>query len=355
MAFRARLRGRLSPVAGMKLARLLEAPEEAIARQVERFERSPLFSRLVALGVVRVERYAAARFAARRFAGYSLRTTDSGLSNGIDAGSSEVRLIVRIGHDLFRSAFLSDERRSDKDRADLCGISEPEARLLREFVDRLYVQGEFSGTIDAPAPTETYSSVAGFRMEDGKPVLAFFNREIWKGGYRIDADRREDFMRAMRPHEARKADALLRELEFVEKRKSTLYRSLEILLEEQADYLASGNRDRRRPFSQRELAERLGVCPSVISRMISNKAVELPWGVDVPLRQLFPSRKEILSAHVLDIKAELPTLSDSGIREEIRRRYGVLLSRSSILQYRMSYRTLALDRGRTLETCGAQA
>jgi predicted nucleic acid-binding OB-fold protein len=354
MGCSAGLRCRPGLAAGIKLARLLEAPEAEIAQRVRLLERGPLFERLVSTGVVSVEPYTDARFAVRRFAGYALRAGDSGLSEALDGNSEEVQLMLRIGRERFEGVFLRDERLTDRQRASACGITEVQARKLRGLVDRLYIQGEFAGEAQPGAPVTVFSSVAGIAVEAGKPILAFFHRDIWKGRYRIDADRRAALIGALRPDEVARAEALLRELELVDRRKSTLYKILEIIVEEQQDYFVSRDRDRRRPLLQCTVAARVGVSGSVVNRMVSNKAVEMPWGIEVPLKELLPSRKRILSGRVFSMKAEHPKLTDDEIREKFHQRYGVALSRALIFQYRTAHGALVPRADRTFDTCAAE-
>jgi RNA polymerase sigma-54 factor len=320
--------------ARVEFAQLLAAPEREVAETVRELEGEPLFRRLVDAGVVAIDAYASARFAARRFAGYELRSTGEGLPEAIDGNSDEIRLLSRLGRELFEEVFLRDEALTDRQRAERCAISEREAKRLREFVDTLYIQAEFSAAPSQGAPATVFSSVAGVSVEAGQPVLAFFHREIWKGRYRIDAGRREDVLGALTPTEARGMSDLLRQLELVDRRKTTLYQVLEAVLEAQAEYFITRDPDRRRPLTQRDLASRLEVCPSVINRVITNKAIELPWGVEVPLKDLLPSRKTVLRDQVYLLTSSRPGLTDDAIKGEIDRLFGVSLSRQSISQYR---------------------
>lgn len=319
----------------LKLARLLEAPEKDLEALVRKLEADELFSRLKNAGVISLQPYPQARFSARCFAGRELRASiGEGLPELIDGRNDWARLISKIGEDSFKECFLNDGSLSDEQCARLCGISREEARGLKEFVDRLYIQVEFEDPRAQLAPAKVFSAVAGIALENGRPVLGFFNREIWKGRYQIDADKREALLRGASHREARRLENLLRQLEFLDRRKSTLYRVLEALIEIQADYLVTGDPDQRRPLTQRELAARLEIDPSVLNRLISNKSVQLPWGLEAPIGILLPSAKLVLKNHLYQISLEHPTLSDEGLRIEISRKHGRNLSRRSIAQYR---------------------
>ncbi len=319
----------------MKLARLLEAPEAEIERRVVALEAGALFGRLLESGVVTRQAPEHARFASRRFAGRALRTSSEGLPELTDGNGDLAKLMQSIGQEDFTAVFLGDDARTDAQRAKLCGIKPADARRLREFVDRLYVQGEFEAPAPNAAPAEpTFSALAGIAIEDGKPVMGFFHREIWDRRYLINDERRRDLALDLPARDAKKAETLLRELEYIDQRKTTLYRVLEAVLETQADYLVSGEAERRVPLTQKALSDRLDVSPSVLNRLIANKSVELPWGLEAALSVFVPSRKSLLRDQLHDLALARPELSDEGLRAAIRELHGVELSRRSITQYR---------------------
>lgn len=318
----------------MKLARLLELPERDLERRVREIEAGELFRALLDAGVIALETPPHARFAARRFAGHGMRTSGEGLPELIDGKGDLARLMLRVGQDLFQECFLGEASLPDDERARRCGLSRDEARRLREYVDRLYVQEQFESASPAPAAESTFSAVAGIAIEDGKPVLSFFHREIWNKRYRVDPDKQKMWLRPLAAKAAGRADALLRELDFIDRRKTTLYRVLEALISEQADFLTASDPERRAPLTQKALAERLGIAPSVLNRLIANKCVELPWGLESPLGVFVPSRKALLLGRLHDLARKNPGLSDEGLRAELAKSHGVALSRRSIAQYR---------------------
>lgn len=334
------MRTRLATKAGaavqarMKLARLLEAPEKALEKRVLEIESGELFARLRDGGVVRVEAPEHARFASRRFAGRGLRASAGELPALIDGRGDLVELIQKVGQEAFEENFLGEASASDAARAKACGITLDEAKRLREYVDRLFVQEQFEA---APAASESeplLSAVAGVAIEDGKPVLAFFHREIWNKRYRVDDEKRRALLAELKPREAKRADALLRELDFLDRRKTTLYRVLEAVLAAQSAFLSSGDPARREPLTQKSLAERLDITPSVLNRLIANKSVEMPWGTEAAMSVFVPSRKSLLLGQLHDLARENPDATDETLRVMISRIHGVELSRRSIAQYR---------------------
>jgi hypothetical protein len=318
----------------MKLARLLELPERDLERRVREIESGEVFRSLMEAGVIALETPSHARFAARRFAGHGMRTSVEGLPELIDGNGDLAQLMMRVGQDLFQECFLGEAALPDKERARACGLTLDEVRRLREYVDRLYVQEQFESAASSPAPETTFSAVAGIAIEDGKPILGFFHRDIWDKRYRVDVEKQKEWLSSLAARAARRADTLLRELEFIDRRKTTLYRVLEALIAEQADFLVASDPERRRPLSQKSLAERLNIAPSVLNRLIANKCVELPWGLESPLGAFVPSRKSLSLGRLHDLARLNPGLSDEGLSAALNESYGVALSRRSIAQYR---------------------
>ena len=331
--------------ARLEFARTLEAPEREIEANLRILEASPIFLLLKKAGVV-APATGIPRLAVRRFIGYQLRGTAEGIGAALNGRSHEIAIMSRLGQSLFEDVFLCDEPLSDNERAVRCGITCAEARQLRELVDRIYIESEVSDTGISAARQSSPEAVARFSVASGAPQLEFFNGKIWRGRYVVDLQRRDALLRTLTTAEACQARSFLFELELLERRNSLLHRLLDVVMEVQRIYLVSKDPDDRRPLTQAEVAGRLHVAPSVINRLISNKAVELPWGLEAPIKALFPSRKTILRDQVYILAVARPALTDNEIRVEVGRLFGVSLSRTSIGQYRNELRA---PRG---TTCG---
>lgn len=322
--------------ARMKLARLFAATEEEARELALNLEESPVFKRLKLSGVVRLAEFPRARFAAKQFAGCGVKlSAGSGLGGLIDGNGEIVKLIQRVGRENFEKWFLRSEA-SEATAAEECDLTLVEARRLREFVDKVYIQAEFDSMgVEPQAPPEKfYSAVAGITIENGRPVLAFFNREVWKGKYSVDSQRFSEYLSSLSGPEAEKAQSLMRRLEFIEQRKTTLYRLLELLLKAQEAYLVSGDPEKRKPLTQRDLSREIGTDPSVLNRLVSNKSVQLPWGLEAPLVVLIPSAKDIAKELLYGVIETNQGRSDEKLRQLLEERHAIKLSRRSIAQYR---------------------
>ena len=317
----------------LKLAGLMEMSEEDFEKQLKELENSRLFKLLKTSGVVNLAEFPSARYAARNFAGYGLRLSAGDLPELADGQGDLVRLMQRIGQEDFEACFLKDTGMTDAQRIEKCGITEQDAARLREFVNRAFIHAEFEGS-PAPLPEKVFSAVAGIEMEDGAPALAFFNREVWKGRYRVNREKLAQYAASFSRADGNKIENILKRLEFADQRKTTLYRALELLIGVQADFLASGEPSRRRPLSQRTLAKNLGVDTSVLNRLVSNKSVQLPWGSEAPMATLLPSSKDVNKERLYSMASGMPDVSDAELGLEFEKRHGVKLSRRSIAQYR---------------------
>jgi hypothetical protein len=330
---RAALRLETSLQGRLKLARLLSMPEEEAAKLAREIETDPLYARLVAAGAVRRPRFPAAAFSARRLAGRSLVSPESALGELLDGRSDLVELMRRVGPELLRDCFLESERMSDAERARRCGLSEEEAATLRQWLDRLYIRTEFEPR--AAAPAEVFSTVAGIGIRAGRPELRFFRRDIWSGAYEVDEARLGAFNSASDPRVRARAHRLIERMRRLDRRKTALYRALEALLDAQADYLKSGDPARRQPMTQRSLALAIGVETSALNRLISNKAIELPWGSEAPIACLLPSAKTLARERLGALARKRPEATDEALRRELAERHHVYLSRRSVAQYRL--------------------
>lgn len=320
--------------ARIKLARLLELPESEIAARILDIEADPLFRRLAEAGVLSVQPFRRVRFTTRAMDGRHLRAADDGLGDLIDGGGELAGLMRKVGQDRFEACFLGEARLSDAQRAKTCGITQAEAKALREFVDRLYVRSEFEAAEPRVASATVYTTVAGIVIEAGRPVLAFFDREVWKGRYLVDQERYSELKTRLAPEQAAETEQFMCRVNLIAFRQTNLYRILEALIGAQASYLSTGDPDKRVPLTQRKVATDLKVAPSVLNALIANKSVELPWRLEAPVKALLPSRKTLMRDRLYDLAIERPEAGDDALREELRSLYGAALSRPSIIQYR---------------------
>ncbi len=325
---------RMRTLGAIKLARLLKASETEFESEIKKIESAPLFQKLLTEGIIQIIPYAGAAFRTGKIEGPSPRSSD-GLPEILDGKGEMIPVIQKIGQEHFERYFLGDENFSVAETSLACGITLDEAVRLKELVNRLYIQSEFESPSDNSEPRTVFSTVARIEIAGGRPALAFFNREIWKGRYQIDANKRSALEKSLPPGESTRLERMLRQLEILETRKSTLYRVLEALIAEQAEFLVSGDRNRLHILTQKTLADRLDINPGLLNRLISNKAVQLPWGLTAPLKLFFINRKAVLKNELCGLMASRSRLPDRELARIIRDLFSHEISRRTVAQYRL--------------------
>ncbi|MFO7996820.1 MAG: hypothetical protein R6U93_06760, partial [Dehalococcoidia bacterium] len=112
-------------------------------------------------------------------------------------------------------------------------------------------------------------------------------------------------------------------------------RVLQNIVEKQTPYFESGNARALLPFSQKELAERIGLVPSSVSRAIASKSLETPWGEEKAIKDFFPRPrrfKKELVRQLLETEEDFP--SDEAIKAKLEQEFGVSISRRSVASLR---------------------
>lgn len=128
----------------------------------------------------------------------------------------------------------------------------------------------------------------------------------------------------------------------IEKRRKTLYRILNSLIEYQQEFFKQGY-SFLKPITMTEFAHQLGVHPSTISRAIANKYLESPWGIHklkyfftAPVGQNGQTDKRIIFDKIKEMiekEDKKSPLSDNRIARQLSRE-GIIISRRTVTKYR---------------------
>ena len=112
----------------------------------------------------------------------------------------------------------------------------------------------------------------------------------------------------------------------------------------QSDFLSKNQDQSMRPISLRQLAHRLDLAPSTVSRAISGRSVQLPWGKEVPLIALLPGRRRVLREILSDwIASAGPHETDAVLADRLRSERGIKISRRTVNAVRNELRKRALQ------------
>ena len=327
----------------LEQASLLEMPEEEFNRLTTEVESSPLFRKLYRKdGIIHYQRYPKTDFSPRFYqlneeiaAGTDTLDIDSLLSSKGDV----IRLIKKIGLDNFKRYFLYPEPRvSIEEVAQECDLELAEVERIDSLINEFSIMSEFyNPSVLSSEYGIHYSKVASIERGAEGFIISYLSPSYARGRYSIDYARFEELRQsgAITKAEAKEIRQLFKKLELINSRKDTVTRILQGIVEKQAPYFESGNGKSVLPFSQKELAERIGLAPSSISRAISGKSLEMPWGEEKALKDFFPRprkfRKELVR-QLLETGEEFP--SDEAIKAELEQKFGVSISRRLVASLR---------------------
>lgn len=133
-------------------------------------------------------------------------------------------------------------------------------------------------------------------------------------------------------------------LRCIEQRRQTLYRITEALLEMQHDFFYSGE-NALKPLVLKDVAQKLGIHLSTVSRAINGKYIQTPHGI-FELKHFFNSgldskKGSIASISIKDIMEKLieqeiteQPLSDQELAEILQEKYDIEISRRTVAKYR---------------------
>jgi len=336
------MRQQLSQVLRMEQATLLEMPEEAFQKLIAEIEQSPLFQRLHQKGKL-IRR--------QRFPGIDISSSFYQLNEETvaDKGSLDVESLLlnkkhiighmqRLGLEKFKRYFLFPESgMTAEEIAKECDLPVPEVQKINSLIDEFSILSEFYHPSALSSEVVHYSRIAS--VEKGKDgfAIGFFSPSLARGGYAIDYEKFEQLKAGgtFSQTEIKQATQLFRKLELINSRKDTISRILQNIVERQALYLESGDLRTLLPFNQKELAKRIGLAPSSVSRAIRGKSIDTPWGKETPLKHFFPRprtfKKELLRQL---LETEEGLVSDEAIKVRLREKFGVAISRRSVANLR---------------------
>lgn len=345
------LQGRLAA------AKWIALSEPEVAREVRELESDPLFSELLYGGarVLRRKRWPAAGL---HSGFYEIKEDlaagrgSADISDILEKKDDLVALIRRIGRDAFEKYFLYGEE--GKPLAQVCrelGLSEAEGKRILDLVLEVGARSEF---FTPPTAAETagkgYHCIARIEKDPRDPenLYFLFTAPQWaRGRYEVLYDRLESWKkeRKLAADERRRLRRMLKRIELLNMRQDTLFQILSRATTAQSAYLRTRVESRRRPLSLRELARRIGVAPSTVSRAVGTRSVELPWGEEAPLKSLLSGQRVVVMSILnawLEAGEVRPGVTDDELMRRLAREHGISVSRRTVNECR---RKLQKDEG----------
>ncbi|UCD54126.1 MAG: hypothetical protein JSU76_00020 [Dehalococcoidia bacterium] len=327
----------------LEQASLLEMPEEEFTKLIIEAEGSPLFKKLYRKEkIIRYQRYPRTDISPRFYqlneeiaAGTSTLDIESILSDKEDV----VRQIQKIGLENFKRYFLFPETGvSVEEVAQECNLELAEVEKINSLINEFSIRSEFyHPSALSPEHGVHYSKVASIERGAEGFIIGYLSPSHARGRYSIDYERFEELKSngAITGAEIKEIRQLFKRLELINSRKDTVTRILQGIVEKQAAYFESGDPKALLTLSQKELAKKICLVPSSVSRAIGGKSLETPWGEEKALKDFFPRARRFrkqLVRQLLETGEAFP--SDEAIKAKLEQTFGVYISRRSVANIR---------------------
>jgi len=339
----------------MQQANLLQLPGDEFNRMITEIEQSPLFIRL---------RQKEKLIQRQRFPKTDISPSFYQLNEDIVAGTDEpdiqslllnkeqiVSQIQKIGLDKFKDYFLFPKScMSNEEIARDCDLDIANVKEINRIINEFSIMSEFYYPSNLNSNTLHYYKVASIERGEHGFIICYFSHSSSRGSYLINYKRFEELIKfgVFNKFEVKKARLLFKKLELINSCKCTLNLTLQSIVEKQALYLDTGDPKSLLPFSQKELAKKIGLAPSSVNQAIKGRSIETPWGEEIIIKDLFPNpkkfKKEILK-QLLETEKELS--SDEEIRDKLWEKFGVSISRRSVANLRKELKFPATGRKST--------
>ncbi|MBI5624954.1 MAG: hypothetical protein HY924_14355 [Elusimicrobia bacterium] len=325
----------------LRMADWIEMPERLFAIEIRKIEKDPLFQKLFfgageSPSAIRRQRWPRSRMALS-FDEIGHRTVSGGERARVeDILASRTKLVSqirKIGRQAFEAYFLhSDEPLGLAEIGRRVSIPLEDVKRIHDMLLEIGTQAEFEGPLAGAPAAKRYTCIARVWVDEDEPSFEFFSPHWARGRYHIRYDLMEEWKRegALSSDERRKLPHLIKRIETVNLRQNTVFRIVESLAQLQAAFLRTHQDDQKRPISLRQLAYRLDLAPSTVSRALSGRSVILPWGRETPLIALVPGRRKVLREILSRWLSEPGRKTDAALAARLRDDYGIRVSRRTV-------------------------
>ncbi|MFQ5834989.1 MAG: hypothetical protein ACE5HR_03610 [bacterium] len=361
---------RQKQIGRIKLGQLFSLPEAEFRKLIKELENDPLFKELIhKWKVVSYRKFTGVRLPSsvelKEDLIFSSDTFD--LESLLYRNPKTVPLLQKIGQLIGKDRFnkLLHGRASIGEIERECRLTAKETEIFKDFLNRFELEkltsgGSISSIESIPSSSARTFKIASIEREGDELVIYPHLKEDYlvKGKYSINYERYEELYRKrnLAPEILNRTSKIFKMLNLVNRRTTTIYQIIYHIKETQSDYLYSGDMGRLRPLTRRELARRIGVHPSSITRVMADKSIGTPQRKELPLKFFFPSQKEITKSYLQDLMEEEKILlqdnrlprpySDVVIKGRLYRDYHIAISRRAVAKYRKELKIPASSRRR---------
>lgn len=348
---------KLKLIGRIKLGQFLSLPENDFKKYINEVERDPLFQKL---------RYQYHLISCRKFPQILSESPSLEFKEALvpQPENTEVEEIMEkdpqlliilkkigdiVGIEKFRK-FLYGKEINIKEIIKECNLSSCQIKIFKEFINRFQLRNILTSSSSLSSfdfsPRSRTHTIASLEKKGGKLLICPLEKESYliKGKYLIDYDRFGEMIerKELVPSRASKISNFFKKLDLINRRTTTIYQVICHLKEIQSQFFQSGNSEQLLPLTQSELARRMKVHPSTISRSIANKSIITPQKEEKPLKFFFyKGRVQNFLYKVFQQEKEerergiiLKPLTDEMIQRRLEKEYQIKLSRRSISKYR---------------------
>jgi len=362
---------RQKQIGRIKLGQLFSLPEPEFRKLIKELENDSLFRELVRKWkVVSYRKFSGIRapLTVELKDGLILSSDTFDLQGLLYQNPQIVPLLQKIGQLIGEDRFnkLLHGGISVRQIERECRLTPKQTVIFKDFLngfelEKLTSGGSVSSTTESiPSRSARTFKIASIEREGDELVIYPYLKEDYlvKGKYSINYERYEELYqkRNLAPERLNRISKIFKMLGLVNRRTTTIYQIIYYIKETQSDYLYSGDPGRLRPLTRRELARRIGVHPSSITRVMADKSISTPQRKELPLKFFFPSQKEITKNYLQDLMEEEKILlqdhrlprpySDEVIKARLYRDYRVAISRRAVAKYRKELKIPASSRRR---------
>lgn len=326
----------------MQQANLLQLPDAEFHKLIAEVERSSLFHRLYHKEkLIHYQRFPRAGIYPRFYQLKEEMAVDKGsldIESLLSNHENIVCQIEKLEVEKFKRFFLFPEDGiTSEEIAAECGLKNSEVEAINLFINDFAAMSEFYHPSGFNSQIVHYTKIASIEKDNRGFVISYFSPFYARGRYIIDYTKFEQLLAdgSFSTDDIKKAKEMFKKLELINHRKDTINNVLHSLIRKQELYLESGNSMSLLPFTQKELAQEIGLAPSSVSRAIRYKSLVTPWGKELPLKYFLPTPRWFKKELIRQLFKTEPSLtSDEATRAILWEKFGIAVSRRSVAEFR---------------------
>ena len=330
-------------IAAMKLTNFIDFPEIEFSKFIKNVENDPLFRKLKIKRLISYQRLVKSGLSSN-FLQFkeeiSVNNSKVDLESLLEGKEKIIRIIRELGINKFKKYFLYDEiNLSLQEISRKTGLAISRINKINDLINEISIHSEFHHpSLISSGEKKHYFKIASVeKTEENSFVIGYFVPDYVRGKYLINYEKIKEVQKNnfFSREEIERMDKLLKDLNLINIRKTTIHRIIQSGIEIQSDYLGSEDIKNLISFTQRDLSRKLNINSSLICRLIGNKSIVMPWGEEKSLKDFFPNKKKIRKILVKKIiNNEKEHYTDEKIKNKLKNEFAINISRRSVNVYR---------------------